>query len=70
MAIALARVAPHAAPDPLAIVVLVVASIALIRWRPAQLKAMLGGSVFGVLRDRLCGLPGARALLCAAGWGR
>lgn len=70
MAIALARMAPHAAPDPLAIGVLVVASLTLIRWRPAPLKAMLGGSVFGVLRDRLCDLPGMRALLCGVTWGR
>jgi hypothetical protein len=34
------------------------------------LKVMLGGSVVGVLRERLCDLPGVRALLCGAGWGR
>jgi len=70
MAIALARMVPHAAPDPLAIGVLVVASLTLIRWRLAPLKAMLGGSVFVVLRDRLGDLPGMRALLCGATWGR
>ena len=32
--------------------------------------AMQGGSVFGVLRDRLGDLPGLRALLCGAAWGR
>jgi hypothetical protein len=42
----------------------------LIRWRLAPLKATLGGSVFGVLRDRLGDLPGMRALLCGATWGR
>jgi hypothetical protein len=47
-----------------------VASLTLIRWRLAPLKAMLGGSVIGVLRDRLADLPGMRALLCGATWGR
>ena len=46
------------------------ASLTLIRWRLAPLKAMLGGSVFGVLRDRLGDLPGIRGLLCGATWGR
>jgi hypothetical protein len=49
---------------------IMVASLTLIRWRLAPLKAMLGGSVFGVLRDRLGDLPGMRALLCGATWGR
>jgi chromate transporter len=70
MATVLARLVPHAAPDPLALGVLVVASLTLIRWRLAPLKAMLGGSVIGVLRDRLADLPGMRALLCGATWGR
>jgi len=70
MAIALARMVPDAAPDPLAIGMLLVAILTLICWRPAPLKVMLGGSVVGVLRERLCDLPGVRALLCGAGWGR
>jgi chromate transporter len=70
MATVLARLVPHAAPDPLALGVLVVASLTLIRWRLAPLKAMLGGSVIGVLRDRLADLPGMRTLLCGATWGR
>jgi chromate transporter len=70
MTIALARMVPDAAPDPLAIGMLVVAILTLICWRPAPLKVMLGGSVVGVLRERLCDLPGVRALLCGAGWGR
>src|SRR4029077_17728527 len=67
MAIALARMVPDAAPDPLAIGMLLVAILTLICWRPAPLKVMLGGSVVGVLRERLCDLPGVRALLCGAG---
>lgn len=53
MAVALVRMTPHAAPDPLAIAALVVTLATLIRWRVAPLKAMLGGSVFGILRDRV-----------------
>jgi chromate transporter len=53
MAVALVRMTPHAAPDPPAIAALVVTLATLILWRVATLKAMLGGSVFGVLRDRV-----------------
>jgi chromate transporter len=53
MAVALVRMTPHAAPDPPAIAALVVTLATLILWRVAPLKAMLGGSVFGVLRDRV-----------------
>ena len=53
MAVALVRMTPHAAPDPLAIAALVVTLATLILWRVAPLKAMLAGSVFGVLRDRV-----------------
>jgi chromate transporter len=52
MAVALVRMTPHAAPDPPAIAALVVTLATLILWRVAPLKAMLGGSVFGILRDR------------------
>jgi chromate transporter len=70
MAVALVRMAPHAAPDPLALAALVVAVTTLIMGRVAPLKAMLGGSVFGILRDRVCDLPGVRPVLCMGGWGR
>jgi len=53
MAVALARMAPHAAPDPPAIVALVVTAVALTVWRPAPLKVIAGGAVFGIVRDRL-----------------
>ncbi len=53
MAVALARLAPHAAPDAPAIAVLVVASVILVAWRLAPLPAMAGGALFGVLRDRV-----------------
>jgi len=68
-AIALVRMIPHAAPDPLAIAVLIVMILTLLVWRIALLKAMLGGSVFGLLRDRICEVPGIRTLRCANVWG-
>ena len=70
MAVALVRMTPHAAPDPLAIAALVVVATTLILWRTAPLKVMLGGSVFGILRDRVCELPGVRTVLCVGVWGR
>jgi chromate transporter len=70
MAIALVRMAPHAAPDPLAVAALAATIITLVGWRITPLKAMLGGSVFGMLRDRVCELPGVRTVLCGGGWGR
>jgi chromate transporter len=53
MAVALARMAPHAAPDAPAMAVLVVTVVALVVWRVAPVKAMAGGAVFGILRDRV-----------------
>src|SRR5213594_3230254 len=50
MAVALLRLAPHAAPDAPAIAVLVVTAVALVVWRLAPLKVMGGGTVFGILR--------------------
>ena len=70
MAVALVRMTPYAAPDLLAIAALAVAVTALLLWRLAPLKVMLGGSVFGILRDRVCELPGIRAVLCVGVWGR
>ena len=70
MAVALVRMTPHAAPDPLAIAALGVAATTLILWRVAPLKVMLGGSAFGILRDRVCEVPGVRTVLCVGVWGR
>ncbi|HEY3100145.1 MAG TPA: chromate efflux transporter [Methylomirabilota bacterium] len=50
MAVALVRMAPYAAPDAPAIVVLVLTAAALVVWRLAPLKVMGGGTVFGILR--------------------
>ena len=70
MAVALARMAPHAAPDPLAMIVLLATVAVLLLWRLAPLKAMLGGAVLGMLRSRLCEWPAARAALCVSAWGK
>lgn len=70
MAVALTRLAPQAAPDLLAILVLIATVAVLLLWRFAPLKAMLAGAVIGVLRSRLCELPGLRAVLCVAPWAR
>jgi len=53
MAVALARLAPYAAPDAPAIVVLLLALVLLVVWPIAPFKAMAGGAVFGILRDRV-----------------
>ena len=53
MTVVLVRIAPHAAPDPPAIVALVVTTAVLVVWRVAPLQAMAGGALFGILRDRV-----------------
>jgi hypothetical protein len=63
MAVTLARLAPQAAPDALAVAVLLL-------WRLGPLKAMLAGAVVGIARTRLCELPGLRTVLCVSVWGR
>jgi chromate transporter len=70
MAVALTRLAPQAAPDPFAMLVLILAVAGLLFWRLAPLKAMLAGAVLGVVRSRLCELPALRAVLCVAPWAR
>jgi hypothetical protein len=42
--------APYAAPDAPAIVVLVVTAVALVVWRLAPFKVMGGGTLFGIVR--------------------
>ena len=70
MAVLLARLVPQAAPDPLAVAVLVLTVAALLLWRLAPLRAMAAGAVVGIFRSRLCELPALRAVLCVGGWGR
>jgi len=56
MAVALARMAPAAAPDPLALAVLLATLVVLLVWRVAPLKLMLAGALVGLLRQRLSAL--------------
>jgi chromate transporter len=53
MAVALARMTPHAAPDPPAVVALILTTAALVVWRLAPLTAMAGGALFGIVRNRV-----------------
>jgi chromate transporter len=53
MVVALVRLTPHAAPDLPAIAALLVTLVVLVLWRIAPLKVILGGAVFGILRDRV-----------------
>ena len=53
LAVALARLAPHAIVDPFAALVFVSAVTVLLVWRAAPLKLVAGGAVLGILRQRL-----------------
>jgi chromate transporter len=57
LAVSLVRIAPHALPDPVAIVILIATVIALSLRRIGPFRVMLGGAVLGVLRGRFFGLP-------------
>jgi chromate transporter len=70
MAVMLARLAPQAAPDPLAIAVLVLSVAVLLLWQLAPLKVMAACAILGILRNRPCELPALRAVLCTGVWGR
>ncbi|MGH8056611.1 MAG: chromate efflux transporter [Candidatus Entotheonellia bacterium] len=63
LAVSLLRIAPHALPDPFAIVILMGTLVALLAWRIGAFKLMLAGAGLGVLRSRLLSLPGVRATL-------
>ena len=70
MAVALARMAPPAVPDPLAVFVLLGTVTVLLLWPLAPVKAIAAGAVVGIVRNRICDWPGLRAALCVAPWGR
>jgi len=61
LAVSLVRIAPHALPDRFAIAILVATVVALSLSRIGAFKVILAGSVLGVLRSRLFGLPGMAA---------
>lgn len=58
LAVSLVRIAPHALPDRFAIAILLGTVAALSLSRVGAFKVILAGSVLGVLRSRLFGLPG------------
>ena len=60
LAVSLARLLPHAAPDPFAAVVLALTVTALAIWRVAPLKLMLAGAVVGAAPSRLAAVAGLR----------
>ena len=53
LAVALARLAPHAIVDLFAALVFVTAATVLLVWRAAPLRLVAGGAVLGILRRRL-----------------
>jgi chromate transporter len=60
LTVSLARLLPHAAPDSLAAVVLVLTVATLAAWRVAPLELMLAGAVVGAARSRLAAVAGLR----------
>jgi hypothetical protein len=63
LAVFLVRMAPHALPDPVAVVMLIGTLIAILTWRIGALRLMGAGAIVGMLRSRLSALPGVRALV-------
>jgi chromate transporter len=61
LAVSLFRIAPHALPDRFAVAILLGTVAALSLSRVGAFKVILAGSVLGVLRSRLFGLPGVAA---------
>src|SRR4029077_5398205 len=53
LAVSLARLAPAALPDPVAMAILAATITALLMFRVDAFKLMLGGAVLGVVRSRL-----------------
>jgi chromate transporter len=62
LAVSLLRLAPHALPDPFAVVLFLGTLVALLGPRISAFKLILAGGALGVLRQRLTPLLGARAL--------
>src|SRR5438876_1897863 len=63
LGVSLVRMAPHALPDVLAAVTLIATVTALLVWRVGTVKAMVLGSLLGVLRSRLSSLRAAKGVL-------
>ena len=62
LGVSLVRMAPHALPDVLAAATLIATVIALMVWRVGTVKAMLLGSLLGVLRSRVSSLRAAKGV--------
>src|SRR5205807_6029487 len=69
LGVSLVRMAPHALPDVFAAATLIATVIALMVWRLGTIKAMVVGSLLGVLRNRLSSLRAVRVVLCIEGAG-
>jgi chromate transporter len=63
LSVSLVQMAPHAVPDNYAALIFVCAIAALLWWRVGAIKMMLGGALFGLLKDRFSALPGLRSVL-------
>ena len=53
LAVSLLEMAPHALPDRFAIAIFVGAIGAMLAWRLSAVKAMVGGAMIGIARDRI-----------------
>jgi chromate transporter len=62
-AVTLVRMAPHALPDLFAITILIGTLVALLTLHIGGITLILGGAGLGILRSRLCALPGVRPTL-------
>jgi chromate transport protein ChrA len=63
LAVSLARLAPHARPDAVAVATLIATVVVLMAWRVAILKVVFLGAVLGIVRGRLAALGGAKTVL-------
>ncbi len=63
LGVSLVRMAPHALPDVFAAATLIATVLALMVWRVGTVKAMLLGSLLGVLRSRLSSLRAVKGVL-------
>jgi chromate transporter len=61
LTVSLFQLAPHALPDVFAIIVFLASVVALLVWHTGAIKLMIGGSILGVLRNRLSSLFGVSA---------
>ena len=62
LTVSLVQMAPHAVPDSYAAILFVCAVVTLLWWRAGAIRVMLGGALFGLLKDRITSLPGLRAI--------